>query len=105
MIKINGKQFAESESEFIDSLFTKGGTCTGYAKRMKRGIRFFNMQHELFAFCVNNKHNEQFFVSARNLDTKIRYMFGLSDNDKELLGVAGMGYMAEINLASSLFDQ
>jgi len=103
MIIINGNKFAESEDEFIDSLFTSGGTCVGYAKRMKRGIMFFNHQYDIFACCVNNKHNEQFFVSASKRDKVTHYMFGMSDNDEATLGIAGMGYRAKMELASSLF--
>jgi hypothetical protein len=48
MITINGYKFAESDEEFIDSLFTSSeGTCAGYAKRYKRHIHLYNMQKEL----------------------------------------------------------
>ena len=46
MITLNGKKFAEFESEFIDSLFDTGGTCVGYAKRNKRSVTLKNMQGE-----------------------------------------------------------
>ena len=45
MITLNHKKFAETEKEFIDSLFCSGGTCTGYAKRCKRKVMLYNMQH------------------------------------------------------------
>ena len=45
MITINGKKFAESENEFIDSLFSPDGTCVGFAKRMKRSIYIEDHQH------------------------------------------------------------
>ena len=38
MITINKKKYAESEKEFVNSLFSKDGTCFGYAKRYKRSI-------------------------------------------------------------------
>ena len=38
MITLNGKKLAETEDEFINSLFETGGTCVGYAKRFKRKI-------------------------------------------------------------------
>lgn len=46
MIVINGKKFAESDNEFIDSLFDSGGTCVGYAKVYTRFIALQNMQKQ-----------------------------------------------------------
>jgi len=47
MITLNGSKFAETETEFLDSLFNTGGTCKGYAKRYKRHVKLFNMQKDL----------------------------------------------------------
>jgi len=44
MITLNGKKLAESESEFMDSLFQSGGTCVGYAKRNKKSVTILDMQ-------------------------------------------------------------
>jgi len=41
MIIINNKKFAETEKEFVDSVFTNQ-TCVGYAKRYKKIINGFN---------------------------------------------------------------
>lgn len=46
MIILNGSKFAETETEFLNSLFSSGGTCKGYAKRFKRRIVISNMQKE-----------------------------------------------------------
>ena len=46
MITLNGKKFAESDKEFVDSLFNTGGTCAGYAKRNKRSVTLKNIQGE-----------------------------------------------------------
>jgi len=51
---MNGKQFAETTSEFTDSLFKQGGTCVGYAKRNKRSITLLNMQR--IKIGVINRH-------------------------------------------------
>ena len=45
MITLNHKKFAETEKEFVESLFSSTGTCTGYAKRCKRKVMLYNMQH------------------------------------------------------------
>jgi len=54
MIILNNKKFAENETEFTESLFNRsiglpwaGGTCAGYAKRLKRRIKLYNIQKEL----------------------------------------------------------
>jgi len=54
MIKLNNKKFAETEKEFINSLFEPGGTCNGYAQRLKNKIKLFNAQRELIG--IINKH-------------------------------------------------
>ncbi len=46
MIILNGNKFAESDSEFVDSLFESGGTCSGYAKRNKKSVTIMNMRKE-----------------------------------------------------------
>ena len=45
MITLNHKKFAETENEFLESLFSPTGTCTGYAKRCKRKVMLYDMQH------------------------------------------------------------
>jgi hypothetical protein len=46
MIILNGKKLAESEKEFTESLFSKSGTCVGYAKRNKKSVTIMNAQKE-----------------------------------------------------------
>jgi len=46
MLILNGKKFAESDKEFIESLFDASGTCVGYAKRNKRSVTLKNIQGE-----------------------------------------------------------
>ena len=54
MIVLNSVKFAENESEMIDSLFSSGGTCSGYAKRLKHQIKLFNIQKELIGTINQN---------------------------------------------------
>ena len=94
MLIVNGKKYANTDKEFTGSLFDKSGTCSGFYKVNKGGIVLMDMQKTVFAFIVNNKHNEQFFVSAiRQADKKIRYMYALADSDADNLGVKNMGYI------------
>ena len=105
MIVINNKKFARNDSEFTDSLFENGGTCVGYYKPTKRGIQLMDHQKTLFAFVVNNRHNEQFFVSAgRNDDGRIRYSYALTSKDERFLGMDSMRYGEKISLAEKLIE-
>ena len=54
MITLNGKKFAESEKEFIDSLFDPSGTCVGYAKRHKKKISLLDHNKEMVGVIANN---------------------------------------------------
>lgn len=54
MIILNNKKFAENENEFIDSLFEKGGSCVGYAKKNKSSITI--QDHNKNKIGVINKH-------------------------------------------------
>lgn len=47
MININGKKFAETEKEMLESLFEANGTCVGYARRYDRRIKLYNIQKKL----------------------------------------------------------
>jgi len=106
MLTINGMKFAKNDNEFINSLFESGGTCDGYYKRMVRGIRLFDMQNKLRVFVVDNKHNEQFFVTATMQDNKsIRYMNSTSTQDDKWLGLDNLGYTATIDLAKATIKQ
>lgn len=55
MITLNGKNFAENEKEFINSLFDKGGTCVGYAKTNKNEVIL--SDHNKQRVGVITKHN------------------------------------------------
>lgn len=106
MLTINNKQYASNDKEFTNSLFNAGGTCVGYYKRTARGIQLMNMQKKLFAFVVNNKNNEQFFVSATRMkDTnRVRYSFALSSADDKALGFDKISYSEQSNIAKQLFN-
>ncbi|CAB4241026.1 hypothetical protein UFOVP22_46 [uncultured Caudovirales phage] len=87
MIVFNSKQYAANDVEFVDSLFTPLGTCNGYYKRMKRGYRLFNIQHELIAFVRLN--DEPMLMSAKKQsDNKVWYSYPNSLTEK-YLGFSG----------------
>lgn len=45
-IEINGVKFAPSASAMVSSLFTAGGTASGYYKATKAGVILYNAQGE-----------------------------------------------------------
>lgn len=88
MITLNGKDFAENEQEFINSLFTKGGTCVGYAKRNKCSITL--MDHQKNKVGVINKHGV-LCKATKQEDGKYWYSYG----DIDIIG-AYSSYMQSV---------
>lgn len=83
MLHFNGKTFARNDDEFLSSLFTPGGTCTGYYKPIKSGFQLFDMQKNLRAF-ISTK--ERIVVSAhRTAEGRARYMFATSSIEEQWL--------------------
>jgi hypothetical protein len=96
MILFNGVKFASNDKEFNQSLFEKSGTCYGYYKKLKRGIRLFDHNKQIFAFIVNNGYGERFIVSATNTDHGIRCMHSTDSITDKLLGLDQVGYRQKI---------
>ena len=103
MILLNDSKFAENEKEFMDSLFTAGGTCVGYAKRLKRSVKLFNAQNKLVG--VINK-NGVLCCATPVKDGKVWYSFadvadigkyGMTKKREDVLNLAvghdGTGYI------------
>lgn len=85
----------------------RSGDCHGYYSKRKNGILFLDRERQPFAFAVANNKQGFFFVSCSKDDEKIRYMFGLRDDDAEKLGIAGIWPTKETDLikkAISLFN-
>ena len=77
MIILNGKKFAKTESEFVDSLFATGGTCVGYYRVNKRHVVLMDHNKVKVGVIVNNVLGE-----ASKIDGKWWYSYG----DIDLLG-------------------
>lgn len=103
MITVNGKQYAANDSEFTDTLFTSGGTASGYYKQYKHRIIFMDMQKNPIAALVRNK-NGNFLVNCGTCEGKYFYQFALSDHLEPLFGVPD-GYIAGIEYVNSLAKQ
>jgi hypothetical protein len=56
---------------------------------------FYDLQGELFAALIVNKHGDApFFVNAFILDGKTFYQYSTGAIQEQKLGIAGLGYMA-----------
>lgn len=97
MIIFNGKKYAENGREFTDSLFQAGGTCNGFAKRMKNGYRIFNIQNELIAFIRCSKEPMVMQATMR-ADKKIWYSY-LMDCTEKYLGLDLLSFYDSHNAA------
>lgn len=94
MLTFNGKRFAKNDAEFTGSLFQPGGTCCGYYKRLRNGIKLYDQQHQLQAFLVDNRHGERFVVTAYTFpgDGRDRFMHSTTTSTARWLGIEGLKY-------------
>ena len=69
MITINKQKYAANESQFINSLASPGGTCSGYYERKKRHIRLFDEKNNPIGL-INSFGVVQFIPKIEN---KINY--------------------------------
>lgn len=102
----NGTYYVPKPSDVVGTLFTPGGTASGTYRKGPGGVTLFNLQGEPFAFIVDNRHRENFFVScSRQADGRVRYMFTTTTRDEHALGLHQIGYAAGIELARSMIKQ
>ena len=79
MITSNGKKFAQSNKEFINSLFDKDGTCVGYARKYKHSVVLMDMQKNKVG--VINRHGV-LGCATKQVDGKYWYSYA----DVDLVG-------------------
>jgi len=105
MIQIGQKQFGKGAESVVDSLLkpVNGKAVNGYYKRMKRGIRFFMPNGELFAYLCANDPNHCFFVNAFIFEGKKYYQFSTGSTQEAQLGITDMGYSEKIRLANEVW--
>ena len=102
MITINGIRYAKNDNEFNESLFSVGGTCNGYYKKLKNRIEFLDKDKNLFAALIVNKPYFCGIVNASKISGKNFYQHAASDSVNEMLGVPN-GYKAAIEYADWLY--
>jgi hypothetical protein len=107
MITFNGKQYAKNDSEFTETLFQAGNTANGFYKKVKNGIKLYNIQKELIAFIKRDMQGDSaFIVNAYTYggDGKDRYMASTSSTVEQYLGIYGKGYRETTNLCQETID-
>lgn len=101
MILIGDKTFGEGQKSVAQPM--NGKMPDGYYKRLKRGIKFFMPNGELFAYLCANEPRQCFFVNASMREGKSYYQFSTNEATEARLGIAGMTYSAEVGLANAIW--
>ena len=97
--------FAQTPALALESLFHPGGTASGWYKRYKNRIQFFDRQGNPFA-CLVNRGNDYWFVSThKTSDGRLRYLFACTTEAEKMLGTYGMGYTESHELAKAVWHQ
>lgn len=104
MIIIRDKQFGKGAKSVVNltpPLTVK--SLDGFYTQLKRGVKFFMPNGELFAYLCANDPRSCFFVNAFVLDEKTNYQFSTGTIQESQLGIAGMGYVESIDLANAIW--
>jgi len=108
MIIINGLKFAKNNNEFVETLFQREGTASGFYKKKKNGILFLDMQNNpIFFLCCNNP-SLPFFVTC-GTDTiissgkkVIRYMHTTIAAHEKMLGLDKLSYRQQFEFCQTI---
>lgn len=102
MFVINGRKFARTDTEFVESLFHSGGTCVGYYKRTRHGILLMDHQKNVIGFCKTDSNFTGLVSAYRTDNGRIRYMFGICGSLENLVGfdLVPFGQQSDIIKAS-----
>lgn len=98
-----GIYFAPKKSA-VGTLFkpVDGRTAAGYFTRKKTGITFHTLSGDPFAFLATSHHGT-FFTSCRRADNgKVWYMYSVTNEAAQLLGIDQLTYSEELELAKSI---
>ena len=82
MVTLAGMKFAENNNEFLETLFHKGTTCCGFAKRLKRQVNIYDMQHNIIGVVTH-----KLFLACADkrpeLGGKVWYSYGTPEIFKD----------------------
>ncbi len=80
MLILNNVKFAKNEDEFVNSLFERGGTCSGYYKVYKNSVSLFDHNKKKIGVIVNNvlgkatkQDNGKYWYSYGDIDLIGKY--------------------------------
>lgn len=106
VITVNGKKFAKTAKDFASSHTDSSGPCIGFYRKRGNGVLLMDEQQNPVAFVVNNRHGEQFFVTASNdADGRTWFMFSTTHATEEFLGLTGLSYSQKSGAAEAAIEQ
>lgn len=90
----------------INTLFQpiNGKTAAGFYNKRARGILFSRPSGEPWFFLVANKWGERFFVSCGQVNGRVFYMHSMSERDEQAVGIDGLKYSQQRELAKSIWN-
>ncbi len=108
-IAVNGVRFVRNASLLVDSLFNAGGTASGLFRARKHSVLFMRPNGGPFACLIANPGQSQFFVSCSMAPqgggkSALYYNYGLTDEGKNLLGLAGLSHSQQSDEAARIWD-
>lgn len=92
ILTVNGKKWSN-------------GKENGVVRKRKAGFTFLDENKEPFMFLVDNKHDEQFFVSCHKVEGKTRFLFSTMECTEKRMGLDKLGYRETAEFARSLAIQ
>ena len=103
MITFNGKRYAKTDKEMMDSLFS-GVPVVGFYKRVKDGIRLYTHQRELFAFVVIRGESTRVIVDASMQNGRPWYMHAASDATYKRIGFEPFTFASERSVINNIVE-
>lgn len=95
--------FVRNTKKVVDSLFTGGATAAGTFKVLKNRVMFYDLQGELFAALIVNRHGDApFFVNAFTYAGKSHYQYATGEAAERNLGITGLGYRDMHDVAANV---
>ena len=92
ILTVNGKKWTNGKED-------------GVIRKHKGGFAFLDDNKEPFMFLVDNKYNEQFFVTCHKVEGKTRFLFSTTEATGKRMGLDKLGHKETDELAKSLAIQ
>ncbi|MGF6281808.1 hypothetical protein ABH908_000159 [Pseudomonas frederiksbergensis] len=99
-----GKKWIPAAKVIAETDTKADSSVSGFYKRLNAGIRFYGLDGELFACLITNRHGV-FFVTAHTTPEGTWFMHSTSEHTERMLGIEGLGYMAQKDLEQRIVDE